>query len=99
MTLTAINTNASDFGILLMIRKLLHANVPMTTMNITPTNAAIGICSINGAPNNTKLKRIKAAMIPERRPLPPEFTLIIDCPIMAQPPMPPKNPLNTFPNP
>ena len=54
MAETAINTMASDNGILLRILKLLQAKVPMTTINMTPTNAAIGICSINGAPKRTK---------------------------------------------
>jgi len=33
------------------------------------------------------------------RVLPPDLTLIIDCPIMAQPPMPPKNPVTVFAKP
>ena len=43
---TVIRTKASDLGILCKILKLLHANVPITTINITPTSAANGICSI-----------------------------------------------------
>lgn len=43
---TKIKTKTSDFGILLIILKLDQANVPITTINITPTKAAIGTCSI-----------------------------------------------------
>ena len=69
-----------------------HSNVPITTINITPTKAAIGICSITGARKSTNIKRQTAAVIPDARPRPPEFTLINDCPIIAQPPMPPNRP-------
>ena len=31
-------------------------------------------------------------MLPDNRVLPPELTLMMLCPIMAQPPMPPNNP-------
>ena len=93
---TAIKTIASDKGIFLIILKLLQAKVPITTINITPTSAAIGICSIKGAPNNTKHSKAIAATAPERRPRPPESTLIIDCPIIAHPPIPPKSPFKIF---
>ena len=52
--------------------KVDQANVPMTTINITPTNAAIGICSISGAPKRTNDNRPRAATTPESRPRPPE---------------------------
>ena len=61
MALTAMSTKASAAGIFLMILKLDQANVPMTTMNITPTNAAIGICSIRGAPKRINDNRPRAA--------------------------------------
>ena len=43
---TKIKTMRSEIGILFMILKLDQAKVPITTINITPTNAAIGTCSI-----------------------------------------------------
>ena len=43
---TKINTKISVLGILFKILKLDQANVPITTINITPTRAAIGTCSI-----------------------------------------------------
>ncbi len=64
----------------------------MTTINITPTKAAIGICSIRGAPKSTKHNNATAATAPDKRPRPPELTLMMDCPIMAHPPIPPKRP-------
>ena len=73
-----------------------HAKVPITTMNITPTSAASGISSITDDPTRMKSSRQTAAATPAIRVRPPEFTLIIDCPIMAQPPMPPKKPVTTL---
>ena len=96
---TIIKTKASVNGILFSILKLDHAKVPITTINMTPTKAAIGICSIRELPNNIKHNREIAATMPESLPLPPAFTLIIDCPIMAQPPIPPKMPLRKFADP
>ena len=62
-------------------------------MNITPVSAAMGICSIAGAANKIKNSKNKAAIIPAIRVLPPDSTFIIDWPIIAHPPIPPKNPV------
>ena len=75
---TTTKINASLRGILFIIRKLLQAKVPITTINITPTKAAIGICSMTCAPKRTKQSKATAATIPESRPRPPEFTFMID---------------------
>ena len=96
MAETVMRTKASDFGIFLIILKLLHAKVPITTINITPTNAAIGINSITLDPKRMNISRESAATIPERRPRPPELTLIMDWPIIAHPPIPPKRPFKKF---
>ena len=93
---TKISTKTSAIGILLIILKLDQANVPITTINITPTNAAMGTCSIRLDANKINAKSANAATIPESRPLPPPLMLIIDCPIMAQPPIPPKSPVITL---
>ena len=90
---TKTKTKASDLGIFPKMRKLDHSKVPTTTMNITPIRAATGIISIRGEATKMKASKNKAALMPERRPRPPEFTLIILCPIMAQPPIPPNNPV------
>ena len=68
-------------------------------MNITPTSAASGICSMSGEANRMKLSRNSAAATPATRVRPPDFTLIIDWPIIAQPPMPPKKPVSTLAQP
>ena len=65
---TVMSTNASDFGILPMILKLLQAKVPITTINITPTRAAYGISSITLDPKRTNISNESAATIPDKRP-------------------------------
>ena len=70
-------TNASDTGTFLMIRKLDHENVPMTTTNITPVSAAIGMISIRGDATSMYIRRNIAASAPERRHLAPDFMLIM----------------------
>ena len=89
-------TKASVFGTTRRILSEFQAKVPITTINITPTNAAKGICSMIELPTRIKSKRKTAADMPAIRVRPPDFTFIIDCPIIAQPPMPPKNPVTTF---
>ncbi len=69
-----------------------HSKVPITTINMTPTNAAIEIISISGARKSTNISKQTAAVMPDSRPRPPELTLISDWPIIAQPPMPPNKP-------
>jgi hypothetical protein len=55
-----------------------HANVPITTINIKPTSAAIGISEIIEIPNTiNNIKNIEAD-IPEALPLHPLEILIID---------------------
>ncbi len=68
---TTIPTKISCFGILLMILKLAHSNVPIATIIITPTKAAIGNCSIIGAPNKIIPSIVNAAIIPDNRALEP----------------------------
>ena len=68
-------------------------------MNMTPTSAAIGTASMYGARKRMNSSSAHAAVIPESRPRPPDFTLISDCPIMAHPPMPPKMPQVTLATP
>ena len=68
-------------------------------MNITPTSAAMGTASISGARNRMNNNSAIAAVMPESRPRPPDFTLMSDWPIIAHPPMPPKNPVTTLATP
>ena len=75
---TATKTITSLKGILFKILKLLQAKVPITTINITPTNAAIGTCSMSPDANKTNTNKAKAATIPDNLPLPPPLILIND---------------------
>jgi hypothetical protein len=76
-----------------------QAKVPITTINIRPTNAAIGISEIIETPNTINNIKNIAAEAPEVLPLHPLEILIIDCPIIAQPPIDWKNPQTKFANP
>ena len=96
---TVTRIKASLRGTLPTILKLDHSKVPITTINITPINAARGICSISGEATRINSSKNSAALIPDIRPRPPEFTLIMLWPIMAQPPMPPKNPVTVLATP
>ena len=73
--------------------------VPMLTMIITATSAAIGIRLTQGPRNTTITSRNTPATSADRRPRPPDFTLITDWPIIAQPAMPPMNPVATLARP
>ena len=55
--------------------------------------AAIGIIPTQSPSTTTRNSRVIPAKKQESRPRPPERTLITDCPIMAQPAMPPMKPV------
>ena len=78
MAVTIIITTTSVLGIRLITKILCQAKVPMTTINITPTNAAKGICSIREDPITMNKSKNKDAVIPDILVRPPDFTLIID---------------------
>ena len=63
ITATEIPIMVSAGGILPMRRKLHHSNVPITTINITPTNTAMGICSIKAEPTKIKDSKNKAGRL------------------------------------
>ena len=78
-----------------MVRRLPidhQLKVPIETMIITATSAAIGIRATIGPANTTMTSRTTPAISVDRRPRPPDFTLITDWPIIAQPAMPPSKP-------
>ncbi len=77
-TVTRTITKASVSGTRRRMVSEFQAKVPITTMNITPTSAASGICSISGAAQRMKASRNSAAATPASRVRPPDFTLIID---------------------
>ena len=96
MSTTVTMTSMSALGMRLNILIDAHSKVPITTMNMTPTSAAMGIMPIQGPRKRMNASSSSAATMPERRLRPPEFTLMRDWPIMAQPPIPPKNPQVMF---
>mmetsp|Transcript_82021 Transcript_82021/g.240788 ORF Transcript_82021/g.240788 Transcript_82021/m.240788 type:complete len:359 (+) Transcript_82021:500-1576(+) len=63
-----------------------------TTLNITPTSAETGMQLIAGPATTTMIRRETPAVIEDTRCRAPEPMLIMDCPIMAQPPIPAKAP-------
>ena len=70
-----------------------HENVPIETMIMMATRAAIGIIATISPSATTMIKRKTPAAKAESRPRPPDFTLMTDWPIMAQPAMPPIKPV------
>ena len=70
-------TITSDFGTLLNTLNVLQAKVPITTINMTPTKAAMGTCSIRFEPNKINTSKATEATIPESLPLPPDLILMI----------------------
>ena len=85
---TKIITKISDLGILLKALKLAHSKVPIATITITPTKAAIGTSSITGAPNRIIRRIVSAAIIPDNRALEPADKLTKVCAIIGHPPIP-----------
>ena len=76
ISVTKTITITSELGIFRNVLKLAHSNVPIATMNIKPTKAAIGNRSIKLEPNMIKTKSITAAVIPESLARAPDDVLI-----------------------
>ena len=91
-TTVAIMTVLVDNGFCLKSRIDFQLNVPIDTMIITATSAAIGIRSIHWSRNTTIISKKLPAIKVDKRPRPPDLILITDCPIIAQPAIPPKSP-------
>ena len=88
-----------DIGCFLKSVIELHEKVPIATIIITATKAAIGICFNHGPRNTTIINKNTPADSVDNRPRPPDFILIIDCPIIAQPAIPPRKPVNILATP
>lgn len=78
IAVTAMMTNASLLGIFGRSLNVGHANVPITTINISHTRAARGMSAINPAANTIRSMRNIEAEIPDILPLHPLDMLIID---------------------
>ena len=63
------------------------------TMIMTATSAAMGIWRTQSLKNSSNSNKKMPALSVDRRPRPPDFTLMTDCPIIAQPAIPPRKPL------
>ncbi|MNR11388.1 hypothetical protein D3C85_1276850 [compost metagenome] len=96
MAATVTPIKISAFGILLMIRKLLHSKVPMATIIITPTKAAIGNLPITGAPTKIISRMVSEPIIADNLALAPAERLTKVCAIIGQPPIPKKKPFKIF---
>ncbi len=70
--------------------------VPMETMIITATRAAMGMRDTQSPRNTTNTSSTTPAIRVDNRVRPPDFMLITDWPIMAQPAMPPRKPEATL---
>ncbi len=68
-------------------------NVPTETMIMMATSAGIGMMATRPPRTTIMTSRKTPAENDDSRPRPPDFTLMTDCPIMAQPAMPPMNPV------
>src|SRR5690554_3399183 len=66
--------------------------VPMETMIITATSAAMGICTSHLSSTSTMINRKMPAVSVDSRVRPPDLMLMIDWPIIAQPAIPPNRP-------
>ena len=104
-TVTATVASITNVSLLGMRRNvfglmLCQSSVATDTMIMTATRAAIGIRATRSPRPTTKASRNTPARNVEMRVRAPlTLTLIIVCPIIAQPPMPPKNPLTTLATP
>lgn len=70
-TVTII-TIVSVTGIFLIAFKLDQSNVPIETINMTPTNAAIGICTRKPCNETISVNKNVPATNVDKRPLPPD---------------------------
>ena len=64
----------------------------MDTVIITPMSAASGMMLSSPLPKPSTAMSMTPATSVLRRPRPPDLTLTMACPIMAQPGMPPMQP-------
>ncbi len=92
MATTNTITSASVRGIRCSRRSESQSKVDIDTVIITATKAANGICTIKSFKMKISTIKNEPDTKLDKRPLPPEFTLTIACPIIAQPQVPLKKP-------
>jgi hypothetical protein len=76
-----------------------HEKVPIETMIMIATSAGIGMIATRSPRPTTRISSMAPATKVDSRPRPPDFTLMIDWPIMAQPAMPPMKPVAVLASP
>src|SRR5690625_2074029 len=86
-------TSVSDRGACFINVNEPQLNVVIATKIMTPTRTGIGISMTTSPKTMIKNMRNTPAVNVDRRPRPPDLTLITDCPINAQPAIPPKKPV------
>ena len=97
VTTTVVSmTKLVGFGWRARFLKEPQLKVPTATMIMIATSAGIGIWLTHGPRTTQRIMSTTPAMSVERRVRPPDFTLITDWPIIAQPAMPPKKPVMKF---
>src|SRR5690606_37350000 len=93
-------TTVSLRGMWRIIRTECQSNVATETITMTATSAAIGIVPTRSpAPTTSASRKTPARNVDSRVRAPDTFTLIMVWPIIAQPPIPPKNPVTTLATP
>ncbi|MEZ6162878.1 MAG: hypothetical protein R3B67_00380 [Phycisphaerales bacterium] len=79
-------------GMRCQVWRVVHSNVPMTTMNDDADEGGGGHGLDVGREEEDEDSSETAATMPESRPRPPDFTLMRDWPIMGVAAHTPKNP-------
>mmetsp|Transcript_2370 Transcript_2370/g.6917 ORF Transcript_2370/g.6917 Transcript_2370/m.6917 type:complete len:290 (-) Transcript_2370:637-1506(-) len=98
-TVTTTTTMPSLGRMRVSLAKVAQWNVLITTMKSTPVSPAMGRSSITGEATRMKIRRKTPADVLERRPRAPFMMLMVDCPIMASPPMAPNKDETKFAKP
>ncbi len=99
-TTTVANiTTLELLGLVPRLRIDAQLKVPIDTMIRTATSAAMGMRATQSPKNTTMINSKTPAVRVDKRPRPPDFTLMTDCPIMAQPAIPPMKPEKIFDRP
>ncbi|MNL30449.1 hypothetical protein D3C87_1521860 [compost metagenome] len=92
-------TRNSPFGVTRHRLSEAQSKVLNETMNITATREAMGMRATQSPSNKMNTSNSTPAERVDRRPRPPDFTLMTDWPIMAHPAIPPKKPVTTLATP
>mmetsp|Transcript_3344 Transcript_3344/g.10496 ORF Transcript_3344/g.10496 Transcript_3344/m.10496 type:complete len:234 (-) Transcript_3344:1016-1717(-) len=90
-TVTRMMTRASTRDTLRKTRNVFQLKVEITMAKSTPVSTATGISFTSEDATTVMRMMTMAATAADRRPRAPLRTLMVDCPIMVSPPMPPSS--------